>query len=288
MATQAQQPGQMSMPLQNEMQLANWISGMVSGKSPNPNYTGATVQAPQLVNQMAPQDLQNLMTEYMRGQGGFLNNMMQSRQSGLYNSNTRNLVSNDILAQAALKASQANVPIQQGNAQLMNQYYSKQQAIQPKYLPNNSKNDALGGLAIAGIQKLLSGGLGSFLGGGLKTPGKKGSGSQTSMDEEGAYDSGNPLGVALEAAATGFLGGGLNGALGGETADSFGTGISLPSFSEGGGSFDLGSSSGFDLGGITDFVSNISMPDFDIPSFDLGDFDISGAFDFLDVGSWFD
>lgn len=157
MATQAQQPGQMSLPLQNEMQLANWIGSMFSGKTANPNYTGAQVQAPQLVNQMSGQDLQNLMTEYMRGQGGFLQAMQQQNQSGLYNTNTRQLVANDITAQAALKASQANVPIQQGNASLMNSYYAKQAAQQPKYLPNQGKNNALGGLAIAGLQELMKG-----------------------------------------------------------------------------------------------------------------------------------
>ena len=157
MATQAQQPGQMAMPLQNEMQLANWVSSLFSGKTANPNYTGATVAAPQLVNQMSGQDLQNLMTEYMRGSGNFLQNMMQQNQSGLYNTNTRQLVANDLTAQAALKASQANVPIQQGNAQLMNQYYAKQAALQPKYLPSNNRNNALGGLAIAGLQELMKG-----------------------------------------------------------------------------------------------------------------------------------
>jgi hypothetical protein len=153
----ANEKEQMAMPLQNEMQLANWISGMF-GKTANPNYTGATVAAPQLVNQMSGQDMQNLMTEFMRGQGGFLQSMQQARQSGLYNSNTQRLVANDITAQAALKATQANVPIQQGNASLMNQYYAKQGALQPKYLPGNkSKENALGALAIAGLQKLMQG-----------------------------------------------------------------------------------------------------------------------------------
>lgn len=291
MATQAQQPGQqMSYPLQGEMQLANWITNMFSSKVANPKYTGATVAPPQLVNQLTPQDLQNLMTEFMRGQGGFLQNMQQAKQSGLYNSNTQRLVANDLTAQAALKASQANVPIQQGNAQLMNKYYAEQAAVQPKYLPNQNKGDALGGLAIAGLTKLLQGGLGDILGGGKKSSGsgitkKK---SEGVIDEAGAFGG---AGNILEAAASEFLGNGLDANLIGETASSFGTGLNLGDI---GSNFDLPSFdagtalSGLNLEGagsiISDagsFLSNLELPDFDL-DFDLPDFD------FFDIGSWFD
>ncbi len=285
MTTQAQQPGQqMSYPLQGEMQLANWITNMFSNKVANPNYTGATVAPPQLVNQLTPQDLQNLMTEFMRGQGGFLQNMQQAKQSGLYNSNTQRLVANDIAAQAALKASQANVPIQQGNAELMNKYYAKQAALQPKYIPKQNQGAALGGLAIAGLTKLLQGSLGE---------GKKSSGSGvTKKKGEGVIDEAGATGGAgdiLEAAASEFLGGGLQSGLLGETASSFGTGFNIGDAVSGVEfpSFDAGSTlSGVNLEGvgsavsdIGSFLSNIDLPDFD---FDFPDFD------FLDIGSWFD
>lgn len=273
----------MALPLQNEMQLAQWISGMISGKTANPNYKGEVAK----VNQIAPlgsADLQNLMTEFMRGQGGFLQNMMQQNQSGLYNTNTRRLVADDITAQAALKATAANTDIAKANAQLANTYQAQVHASGPKYLPGNPRGDALGGLAIAGLSKLLSGGLSDFLGGGVK-PNKKKEGS-TSAEERDAFNVENPLGVALESAATGFLGEGLSGNILGETADSFGAGISMPDM----GGFDLGSSfssSGLDLGGLGEAVSNFSVPDFELPDFNLGDFDLGDTFDFLDVGSWF-
>lgn len=184
MATQAQQPGQMSLPLQNEMQLANWVSSLFSGKTANPNYTGGKVAPPQLVDQLSGQDMQNLMTEFLRGNGNFLQNMMQQNQAGLYNTNTRRLVANDLTAQAALKASQANVPIQQGNAQLMNAYYSKLAAQAPKYLPSSSRNDALGGLAIAGLQQLLKGG---------KDKKQQGSKESSSTDSEKSAESGGNI-----------------------------------------------------------------------------------------------
>ena len=145
---------EMSMPLQNEMQLANWISGMF-GKQANPNYRGEVAQVNQ-IPQMSGQDLQNLMTEYMRGNGNFLQNMMQARQAGIYNSNTQRLVANDIMAQAALKASTANTDIAKANAQLANTYQAQIQAAGPKYLPSNRGN-ALGALGIAGLQALLGG-----------------------------------------------------------------------------------------------------------------------------------
>ena len=284
MTTQAQQPGQqMSYPLQGEMQLANWITNMFSNKVANPNYTGATVAPPQLVNQLTPQDLQNLMTEFMRGQGGFLQNMQQARQSGIYNSNTQRLVANDLTAQAALKASQANVPIQQGNAQLMNQYYAKQAALQPKYIPNQNQGAALGGLAIAGLTKLLQGG-------------KKSSGSGVTKKEgEGVIDEAGATGGAgdiLEAAASEFLGGGLQSGLLGETASSFGTGLNIGDAVSGieFPSFDAGSAlSGINLEGVGSAISDIGsfLGNLDFP--DFPDFDIDFPdFDFFDIGSWFD
>jgi len=292
MTTQAQQPGQqMSYPLQGEMQLANWITNMFSNKVANPNYTGATVAPPQLVNQLTPQDLQNLMTEFMRGQGGFLQNMQQAKQSGIYNSNTQRLVANDLTAQAALKASQANVPIQQGNAQLMNQYYAKQAALQPKYIPNANKGDALGGLAIAGLTKLLQGSLGDALGGGKKSSGS----GVTKKEGEGVIDEAGATvcaGDILEAAASEFLGGGLQSGLLGETASSFGTGLNIGDAVSGieFPSFDAGSAlSGINLEGVGSAISDIGsfLGNLDFP--DFPDFDIDFPdFDFFDIGSWFD
>jgi hypothetical protein len=245
----ANEKEQMAMPLQNEMQLANWISGMF-GKTANPNYTGATVAAPQLVNQMSGQDMQNLMTEFMRGQGGFLQNMQQARQSGLYNSNTQRLVANDITAQAALKATQANVPIQQGNASLMNQYYAKQGALQPKYLPGN-KNTALGGLAIAGLQKLMQGG------------GKKGS----KDDEDLLGKIGKVFTGSADAGAD--AGSFMDDAIASQDFSSI-----VPQTETYG--FDSFETPDFGaLGnGVSDALSQVDLSGFELPDFDLPDFDL--------------
>lgn len=114
MATQAQ--GTSLMPLQGELQLVNYINSLFGGDA---GYTAQQVTNPSLVSELSATDLQNLMTEYLRGQGNFLEQGRQQNLSGLFNTSTRNLVSNDIMAQAALKATQANTAIKNTNAQIL-------------------------------------------------------------------------------------------------------------------------------------------------------------------------
>lgn len=273
-----------NMPLAGEMQLANFIQGMFSNKTANPNYKGE-VRAPQMMSQVSSSDIQNLMTEYMRGQGGFLEKMQQQNMSGLYNTSTQKLMANDITAQAALKASQANLPINQANAQMTNEYY-RQTAMQPaKYLPNNNRSSALGGLAIAGLGKLLGGKAEEALGGGKK----KGTGSSSSSSSSSG-ESKDPLSAMIAGLGSIFGGGEETDASGGiPGAESYGFDpFAIPEFGFNQVTDNIGqigeTFSNVNLGGITDMdLSGLEMPDlsFDLPDigsfegFELPDFDWS-------------
>lgn len=149
-----------NMPLQGELGLINYLQGIFSGKVANPNYTGASVPAPVTAPLMSGQDMQNIMTEFLRGNGQFLDQMRQQNLSGMYNSSTQKLVANDLTAQAALKASTANSNIMQGNAAILNNYNARVAAQQPKYLPNSQggMGKVAAALGIAGLEKLLNSG----------------------------------------------------------------------------------------------------------------------------------
>lgn len=127
------------MPFAGEIGLAQYINTLFGGGSAN-NYgmgnlalssaptlgTAAQVAAPEtltanLQSELTPEDMNNLITEWLRGQGNFLGAAREQNTAGLYNTATRNLVSNDLMAQAALKATQANIPIKTANAQILNQ-----------------------------------------------------------------------------------------------------------------------------------------------------------------------
>lgn len=271
-----------NMPLAGELGLINYLQGLFSNKVANPNYTGASVPAPVLAPTMSGQDMQNIMTEFLRGNGQFLDQMRQQNLSGLYNSSTRNLVANDLTAQAALKASTANAGIQNQNAQILNTYNARVAAQQPKYLPNTQggTGKAAAALGVAGLDWLLKNGLG---GKGTETS-KRTKKDPNAIDESGAYNQGteNPveaiagLMFGLDAGKAGqeimdFAGNGLTGSL-----PELGTNTSLeiPSVPQG---FDLGNIGG----GILD---NIDLPSLDLPDFD---FELPD-FDFFDIGSWFD
>lgn len=173
-----------NMPLQSELGLVNYLQGLFSGKVANPNYTGASVPAPVTAPLMSGQDMQNIMTEFLRGNGQFLDHMRQQNLSGLYNSSTQKLVANDLTAQAALKASTANSAIQQQNASILNNYNARVALQQPQYLPNTQgglgKTSAA--LGIAGLDKLLGGVLG---GGSGNKKGKSTKKDDTSGESEG-------------------------------------------------------------------------------------------------------
>lgn len=116
------------MPLSGEVGLAQYISNLFGGgaklNASSLAQAPATLQATQL-DEYTPEQLNQLITEYLRGSGNFLGASREQNLSGLYNTATRNLVSNDILAQAALKATQANTAVKTANAQLQQ---SNQQA----------------------------------------------------------------------------------------------------------------------------------------------------------------
>lgn len=270
-----------NMPLQGELGLINYLQGIFSGKVANPNYTGASVPAPVTAPLMSGQDMQNIMTEFLRGNGQFLDQMRQQNMAGLYNSSTRNLVANDLTAQAALKASTANSAIQQQNAAILNNYNARVAAQQPKYLPNSQggMGKVAAALGIAGIDKLLGG----ALGGGSK---KKSTSSSGKIEEKEASASTAEGGAEDVVGTLLGIGGGLN-MFSDSPSLNFDVGNVVDNFS-----VDTSSSNfipevvssalpteGFDLA----FLDNLSLPDF---NFDLPDFDLPD-FDFLDIGSWF-
>lgn len=109
------------MPLSGEIGLANYISSLFGGGAKLGNLQLAstpTLPTTAGVEEYTPEQMNQLMTEWLRGGGNFLNTAREQNLSGLYNTATRNLVSNDLMAQAALKATQANVPIKTANAQI--------------------------------------------------------------------------------------------------------------------------------------------------------------------------
>lgn len=267
-----------NMPLAGELGLINYLQGLFSNKVANPNYTGGTVPAPVLAPTMSGQDMSNIMTEFLRGNGQFMDQMRQQNLSGLYNSSTQKLVANDLTAQAALKASLANQNIQQGNAQILNNYNARVAAQAPKYLPNQAggAGKALAALGVAGLGKLLGGSVEEALGG--KKSKSKSGGTDTSVGSAPSSGNTDPLTAAAEA---------FSGAFGELIPNDFGMDVSpiaeaMPEVASQ--TFDIGNAmSGLDLSGVTDTLANLELPDFDfeMPDFDLGDFD------FLDIGSWF-
>lgn len=256
-----------NMPLAGELGLINYLQGMFSGKTVNPNYTGGKVPAPVLAPTMSGQDMSNIMTEFLRGNGQFLDQMRQQNLSGMYNSSTQKLVANDLTAQAALKASLANQNIQQGNAQILNNYNARVAAQAPKYLPNaaGGPGKALAALGVAGLGKLLGGSVEEALGG-KKGKGKSG-GTDTSAGSTPSSGGTDPLTAAAEA---------FSGAFGDliqidHTMDVSPIAEAIPEVASQ--TFDIGSAmTGLDLSGVTDTLANLKLPNFD--------------FDFLDIGSW--
>lgn len=110
MATQPQ-----DMPLQSELGLVNYLRS-ISGVGGAGNVAvGAQAQ------EIDSAGLSNIMTDWLRGNGQFLQSMQQQNQAGLYNSSTRRLVANDLQAQAALKAAGANQTTRINNASNLTQ-----------------------------------------------------------------------------------------------------------------------------------------------------------------------
>lgn len=145
------------MPFSGEIGLAQYINQLFGGAGAN-NYgmgnlalTGApTLPAAQQVAtpeeitattqaELTPEDMNNLITEWLRGQGNFLGAAREQNISGMYNTATRNLVSNDLMAQAALKATQANIPIKTANAQILNQVANANAALKQQAASTNAQ-----------------------------------------------------------------------------------------------------------------------------------------------------
>lgn len=114
-----------NLPFKQELELAKYLTGIFgNSEKANPNYSGKVIK-PDMVPEMSPTDMNAVMTEWLRGNGQFLDKMREQNLSGLFNTSTQKLMANDLTAQAALKAAQLNTNIKQGNTQLANAYYSK-------------------------------------------------------------------------------------------------------------------------------------------------------------------
>lgn len=119
MATPAQPAAQSNLPFSEELGLVNYLRQATGTQSVD---ASKSYKASQATAAQAPliteAGLSGIMTDFLRTNGQFLQNMNQQNQSGLYNSSTRRLVANDLTAQAALKAATANQNIGVQNAQL--------------------------------------------------------------------------------------------------------------------------------------------------------------------------
>lgn len=175
-----------TLPLQGELNLVKYLDEIFNGSALD-NLKSSTVTAGQ-VKELSAADMQNLMTEYMRGSGNFLQNMQQQNIAGLYNTSTQKLVSNDILAQAALKATQANTQIKSANANLaqsaLNTNAQLAQQLQLARLKAGG-GTSKGQLAAAAGINLLN----SLLGGKKGKAGTKGKTEETTSKDKNIFDS---------------------------------------------------------------------------------------------------
>lgn len=119
------------MPLANEVSVVQYLRNLMGAgtnaasasqvagtqQAVGGTATGGTATAAQ-APELTQDQLSSIMTEWLRGNGQFLDNMRQQNVSGLYNTSTQKLVANDLTAQAALKAATANQEIQKTNAAL--------------------------------------------------------------------------------------------------------------------------------------------------------------------------
>lgn len=141
------------MPFAGEVGLAQYINRLFGG-GPNmgnlslagtPTLPGAAqVATPEDIvantqAELTPEQLNQLMTEWLRGAGNFTGAAREQNLSGMYNTATRNLVSNDLMAQAALKATQANTPIKTANAQILNQVAQANAALKQNAATANAQ-----------------------------------------------------------------------------------------------------------------------------------------------------
>jgi hypothetical protein len=104
----------LQIPLLPELQLVKAgqdMLGMGGSSGSNVNFT-PTAGIPQLT----AQDMNAIIQNFLRTDGQFLNKALAQNRSGMYNSTSRASMSKELLAQAALKAVQANTQIATSNA----------------------------------------------------------------------------------------------------------------------------------------------------------------------------
>jgi hypothetical protein len=138
-------------PLAPELGLMKYfrdITGTASRESTYKPGVAVAGQAP-LIDEAG---LSGIMTEWLRGNGRFLDTMHNQNQSGLYNSSTRRLVANDLTAQAALKAATANQDIGKVNAELSTRASIENAKMQSLANSSNAKLSMSGN---SGKNKLL-------------------------------------------------------------------------------------------------------------------------------------
>lgn len=126
------------MPLSSELNVLNYLRNITGTSNSGSTYKAATAKAT-LAPELTSDQMNSIMTEWLRGNGKFLENMQQQNVSGLYNTSTRKLVANDLTAQAALKAATANQDIQKTNAKLSTDVAMKNAELQTSTNAANSK-----------------------------------------------------------------------------------------------------------------------------------------------------
>lgn len=185
------------MPFSGEIGLAQYINQLFGGNTGQITNLALAPTPTQLTTEQlaeyTPEQLSQLMTEYMRGAGNFLGAAREQNLSGLYNTATRNLVSNDIMAQAALKATQANTAVKTANANLANQTQNANAQIASQVALQNARTQNEVNLANAKLKAatpstgVLGGALGIAALGALLN--KTGVGSKIKKDTTGILDS---------------------------------------------------------------------------------------------------
>jgi hypothetical protein len=106
----------LQIPLLPELQLTRTVQDMLGMGGSGGGNVAFTPTAG--IPQLTAQDMNGIIQNFLRTDGQFLNKALQQNQSGMYNSTSRASMSKELLAQAALKAVQANTQIAASNASI--------------------------------------------------------------------------------------------------------------------------------------------------------------------------
>lgn len=168
MATAAN-PAAGNYPLQDELGLINYFKGVLGlGDEASGNGAKREVSANLTpitgneIPQVTDADLMKLMTEFLRTDGKFLNTMFQQNQAGLYNSTTRKLLGNDLLAQAALKAATDKSRTSALQAQLASQIASSNKDLSLRAAISNATVAKQPGIGQKLLEALAAGGINAY------------------------------------------------------------------------------------------------------------------------------